>query len=698
MTPQRRAYAALALLSAATVFVACADRFDAAEPASPYENVADGVAYVGDASCAQCHGEIAASYATHGMAQSFYPMTEDRAVEDFDGVEVPDPNGGYVYTARRDGDRFVQVELQIGPGGEVLNRRVETMDYVVGSGSAARTYLTDGDGFLRQLPLTWYTQAAGDPEQGTTVGPASGGGYWAFSPGYEVANGRFGRAVPAACMSCHNGTSPSVPGVEGRYASLAQGIGCEQCHGPGELHVEARTLDPEAADSVDHSIVNPEHLSLDLQLDVCQQCHLNGTVTVLRDGETADSYRPSVPLSAHRALFNVAAPDPSVVSVISHSDRMKASACFQESAAMTCTTCHDPHEGFRDKGPAYFNDTCASCHTPDALQAAMPTSEAKATHAPGADCFSCHMPKVTADDAPHASFTDHHIRVVGDDVVTAVADEGELEPYFERDRGTDEGETYLAMATVIYGRRQGDRGALQAGASALAEAAGRQTAPGEAQYLLGFARTLLGQDAAAVEPLQAAVDAEPRPERLNTLAQVYERTGRPPADAEALYQQALEIQPQAAEIRVNYGRLLDATGRAPLALDAYTRAARDRPDLAVAHANRGRALARLGRGAEAIEALARAAELEPGDATVLTDLGALVAQAGDTARAGRVFARAVAADARNAGAHANYALFLAQSGDVERAVFHTRQALQLDPGQPVAQQLAADLARAGIAL
>ena len=667
-----------------------------AEQASPYLNVVAEAEYAGDASCAQCHGEISASYATHGMAQSFYPMTAEVAVEDFSGVEVRDAVGGFVYTARRDGDRFVQEERQVGPGGEVLNRLVRTMDYVVGSGSAARTYLSDDGGVLRQLPLTWYTQSADDPEQGTTVGDAGGGGHWAFSPGYEVSNGRFDRAVPPACMSCHNGTSPPVPFVDGAYQDLALGIGCEQCHGPGAIHVEARTIDPEAPDSVDYTIVNPAHLDLDLRLDVCQQCHLNGTVSIVRDGETADSYRPSRPLSAHRALFVVANEDPNAVDVISHADRMKASACFTESAAMDCVTCHDPHEGFRDKPASYFNDTCQTCHAPDALVAQMPTAEAKTQHAVGADCFSCHMPKVTADDAPHASFTDHHIRVVGEDQITGVATSGELEPYFERDQGTDEGETYLAMATVVYGRRTGDRATLTKGASQLAAAADAETAPGEAQYLLGFTRTLLGQDAAAVAPLQAAVAERATPERLNTLAQTLERVGRPAADIEALYAQALEIQPAAAEVRVNYGRFLEATGRLPQALAAYARAATDRPDLAAAHANRGRLLARQGDASGAIDALGQAVTLEPADGKALADLGALVAQAGDTGRAGGLFARAVRADPQNADAHANYALYLAQTGDIARAVEAVRTALRLNPQQPTAQQLAASLAQNGI--
>ena len=100
---------------------------------------------------------------------------------------------------------------------------------------------------------------------------------------------------------------------------------------------------------MDVTIVNPEWLSTDLQLDVCQQCHLNGEVSVVREGETATSYRPGRPLSAHRAVFGLEGGSDGV-NVISHADRMKASACFQESEAMTCTTCHDPPRGVPTEG------------------------------------------------------------------------------------------------------------------------------------------------------------------------------------------------------------------------------------------------------------------------------------------------------------------------------------------------------------
>ena len=78
------------------------------------------------------------------------------------------------------------------------------------------------------------------------------------------------------------------------------GIGCERCHGPGALHVEARLANPEA-EGPDYTIVNPKHLSLDRRLDVCQQCHLEGTIMLLRDGQTAYSYRPGMPYLYVRA-------------------------------------------------------------------------------------------------------------------------------------------------------------------------------------------------------------------------------------------------------------------------------------------------------------------------------------------------------------------------------------------------------------
>ena len=692
-TLAHRATAGALVLSAAFAVAACLSP-RTVEADTRFLNTAAGVEYVGDASCATCHAEIAETYASHGMAQSFYRLTDSTAVEDWSGVAVTHAPTGFTYTARRDGDRFVQEETRTDPDGTVSHRLVRTMDLVVGSGSAARTYLSQENGRLYQLPLTWYTGSAGPERDSTDAGPAGraapeSGGHWALSPGYEEFNNRFNRTIPERCMACHNGTSEPVPFTDGKFASLASGIGCEQCHGPGALHVEARLENPEAPDSVDVTIVNPEHLDLDLRLDVCQQCHLSGEVTVLRDGETATSYRPSRPLSAHRAIYALAEQDPNRVNVISHADRMKESACFIKSGeespggAMDCVTCHNPHEGFRDKDPEVFNTTCQTCHAPAALQATMPTPETRAQHAASANCFSCHMPKVRAEDAPHASFTDHKIRVVRGDQITGVtASGGDLTPYFD---GDGAGSVAEAMAYVVYGRQNGGPAALGRGVALLDAALADDPGAGEAQFLLGFARLSVGQASAAVAPLRAAVAAGENPERLNTLAQALEAAGQ--GGSEPLYRRALAIQPAEASVRVNLGRLLESQGRLAEAVAEYRAAAAEEPWLGQAHTLLGGALAKTGAVPDAIAALREAVTLDPDQGDALTNLGALLAQSGDVPQAGRLFARAAAADPRNANARANYALFLINSNRPSEALAEAQAALAVNPQQATARQV-----------
>ena len=82
------------------------------------------------------------------------------------------------------------------------------MDYVTGSGNVARTYFTDENGRLFQLPLTWYSEHG-----------------WDFSPGYRVSNARFDRVMPDRCVACHSSYPNPLPFVEGKYAEVRAGTG-----------------------------------------------------------------------------------------------------------------------------------------------------------------------------------------------------------------------------------------------------------------------------------------------------------------------------------------------------------------------------------------------------------------------------------------------------------------------------------------
>lgn len=679
-----------------------------------FRNVHADAVYVGDDQCFSCHEDEYQGYQAHGMANSWYRLTPENAVEDFGAAPVYHAATDLYYRPFAEDGRYFLEEYRLGPDGTKTHRLVREIHYVVGSGTAARTYLTEKNGYLYELPLTWYTQV----------------GKWDFSPGYREDNPRFDRLVPERCMACHNSYPEAVPFTEGKYASVPLGIGCERCHGPGSLHVDERLADPEPAGEVDPTIVNPAHLPLDRRLDVCRQCHLSGTTYVLREGRGAFDFRPSENLADHLSLFYKDVPEGSEnISVISHADRMKKSACFRATLArgepMECVTCHDPHEGFRDKGPAYFNTTCLDCHAPAALAERFPSAETRADHTPEANCIACHMPKVEVREAPHSSFTDHWIRVVEPSPeVTPLAahDPPRLLPYFPEDAEGTDGLRYAGIAYVVYGTLHADTLALREGIGRLERALADAPEHGEAQYLLGYARMQLGRVAAALPALEEAVRLGPDvPERLNALAQAYEAAGRAPAVIARLYRRALALQPALADVRVNYGRFLEAQGRTAEAIAAYREAAEERPWLTAAHFNLGSAYVRNGDMEKGEEELLRTLELDPDDAEALGNLGLLYLTQGRAEdgrrmleravkaapnhavalgnlgayylstdrydRAIELLTRAVEADPRYVDALANLALAYFREDDLARAETYARRALDLDPNQALARQI-----------
>ena len=646
---------------------------EASGPASPFRNVQEDVDFVGDAACFDCHEDLWRGYQEHGMARSYYPLTPENVVEDFSGQRIRHEASGFYYRVFEADERFFQEEYRLDAAGNKTHRLVRRMDYVVGSGNAARTYLAQSNGRLYELPLTWYTQTA----------------QWDFSPGYDKQNKRFGRLIPDRCMACHNSYPKTVPFVEGKYEEVPHGIGCERCHGPGALHVDERLASPEALDAVDYTIVNPIHLELDRQLDVCQQCHLHGTVSVLREGRDPFDYRPSQPLEDYLALFSTDAPRATdQISVISHADRMQQSACFiataEQANAMTCVTCHNPHEGFRNSGPAYFNDTCLTCHAPGSFPSIFDTEEARRTHTATANCIDCHMPGVAAEEAPHSSFTDHWIRVVAPapDLPPPVAahEPVTLVSYFDRDKSGVEGRIYEGMAYIILGRQQADTLAYEKGISVLEDVLAEHPDQGEAQFLLGLSHMRLGRVEASILPLEQSIrlDAD-TPERLNALAQAYEAAHRDPVRIGRLYRRALALEPALADVRVNYGRFLETQRRLDEALERYLLAVEEKPWLAVAHYNLGTAYLQQGAFAEAEAALLQALELQPDDPDAQGNLGLLYARQNQTEMARVQFERAVAVAPDHPTALGNLGTYHLGEGDLERAIGLLSRAVEVDP-------------------
>ena len=140
--------AALALVIVAASWLGCSTAIDSSSsigPAPSFRNVTTDTRFVGDEACFECHEEQYLGYQDHGMARSYYPLTASNRVENTEDVRILDPHSKLVYTVREIDGALFQEEYEASSAGpkNVLRRR---MDFVVGSGNAARTYLTEKNG------------------------------------------------------------------------------------------------------------------------------------------------------------------------------------------------------------------------------------------------------------------------------------------------------------------------------------------------------------------------------------------------------------------------------------------------------------------------------------------------------------------------------------------------------------------------
>ena len=163
-----------------------------------------------------------------------------------------------------------------------------------------------------QSPISWYSQKK----------------KWDLSPGYERRNYHFERPIEPQCLFCHANRVDPVEFSVNRYREpifRGHAIGCERCHGPGELHAARQ----EMVEGRDLTIVNPRHLEPSLRAAVCEQCHLLGDHRIELAGRDPFDYRPGLPTSAFFAVYDRANKQGN--KAVGHVEQMKASRCYRES-------------------------------------------------------------------------------------------------------------------------------------------------------------------------------------------------------------------------------------------------------------------------------------------------------------------------------------------------------------------------------
>jgi predicted CXXCH cytochrome family protein len=315
----------------------------------------------------------------------------------------------YFQVSRQGSDLF-QSEYQIDEEGKEVFRHTEKIDYVIGSGAQGTGYITQRGNYLFEAPLSYYTHAQS----------------WALSPGYESFNYGFSRPILAECIACHSGRPQPVPNRYGLYHEtpfFELAVGCENCHGPGDLHVRQRMSGaPIPADGTDRSIVNPAKLPNWLANNICMSCHQTGEARILKPGKSYTDFRPGTPLDETLAIFRVPLKPDALpqTDLLEHYFSMILSKCYRASnGRLTCVSCHDPHvEPSREEASANYRTRCLSCHEDTSCRLPLPS---RLQQVPPNNCAGCHLPKREVKGIEHAAMTNHRIVLRSDEPYPDVA-------------------------------------------------------------------------------------------------------------------------------------------------------------------------------------------------------------------------------------------------------------------------------------
>ncbi len=590
------------------------------------------VEYVGRDTCRRCHLGIYSTYVQTGMGRSFYPMTPEVAVEDFsDNNTFVDPATGLRYLMEARDGKYYQRQFYLSSKGEEMFAEEHELLYALGSNNHSRGYVLEMEGKLFQAPLCWYPRDE----------------IWDFCPGFEHKNDNFTREITGNCLFCHNDIMNDVEGTRNRFEKpYPHGIGCERCHGPGQLHVERWSSgDDTPSGGADPTIVHPRRLPHLERMSVCLQCHLGdskATERVVRRDVSGVKFYPGQALTEINVTLHYSEHLQWDFGLLSQGDRLMLSRCFSESGnGMDCLTCHNPHISVyhEDRAPDMFRLVCLGCHQVDTCPA--PPAERDATSPLVDDCVACHMRRAEADDQRHADFTDHWIRR-NIDLQERDRREGyRIEPMFPEqfaaltpaEQAYYEGMAYSLLPEIPPKVRP----TMLAWAEESLQKAideGMDEAP--VWHTLGQTQGELRKFAPAIQSLERSYEMDPS-YHDGTFALGQAMLGAKQFDrALSIFRELIERDPTNVMALSEAGRTVTELNRIDEAIAFYREALSKEPWHAHLHHNVGMLLASQGRFEEAAREGAEALRLNPDDRTLLEFYARVQQAAGHPERSAEV--------------------------------------------------------------
>lgn len=276
-----------------------------AGPTGPAGVNATAANYVGSEACQECHEDIYASYRKTGHPYELNKIVGGQPPT-YPFSEVPDPPEGYTWD---------DISYVIGGYGWKA-RFIDQEGYIITGDENAKTQYNLYNSVL-DMGDNWVPYHAGEQK-------------------------------PYNCGSCHttgyrpDGHQDGLPGLIGTW--VEDGIGCEECHGPGENHVNEPYL---------------VKMDIDRDSELCGSCHRRGDVTQIDASKGFIKH-----YEQYEELF------------------------ASKKRVMRCVDCHDPHQTVKYAKGLGAKTACENCHFENAQYQ-------KITDRRHAKCIDCHMPHAT---------------------------------------------------------------------------------------------------------------------------------------------------------------------------------------------------------------------------------------------------------------------------------------------------------------
>lgn len=372
--------------------------------------------------CLGCHRRIVRDYLglgdapAHGMAASLGSLARPEARPQPGKVVQPRTGAVYRIEIRADEPWLV---AELADGGERLQRLVGR----IGAGIYDTSWVAEevdpwsgeGTGRLFFAPVETVT------DHGLELSPFD---LHEGSPALDM-------ALTSDCLTCHttsrvatldeaaaayNENSVYPPNALGDNAfHQLRAIGCDGCHGDTSRHqaIATAAATPEPGEGL--GVWPMAARSAPQRRDVCARCHLQGEARIELSPAPLDAKQPlagQIPtlVPARRREASL----PAEFRFVGQVEQLAQAPCFRASPEMTCTTCHDPHQGVRAQGLESLEAACRECHAgvhPEGAPAGLTVRAVAGRPARTvAGCVDCHMAYAQPVDLPHIETVDHRVR------------------------------------------------------------------------------------------------------------------------------------------------------------------------------------------------------------------------------------------------------------------------------------------------